>query len=97
MSRCLEYFLYFLTPHVKEVILIEMNKQMEVRALASAEFVKYLGLWLLMSTVSNVCSRHYFWDGQPPSKWSGAPLRFHKYMSYTRFKNIMKVLCYSNT
>jgi hypothetical protein len=47
--------------------------------------------------VSNGCSRRSFWEEQAPSKWSGAPFRFHKYMSYTRFENITKALRYSNT
>ena len=96
-SNCMEYFLYFLTPHVRQVVLVDTNNHLEGRVLAWGEFVKYIGLWLLLLTVLNGCSRKSFWDEQPPSEWSGAPFRFHKYMSYTRFENMMKALQYSNT
>jgi hypothetical protein len=96
-SSCLDYFFYFLPRHVKEVILVETNKQLEGRDATWGEFVIYMGLWLLMSTISNGCSRKQFWDEQPPSEWSGAPYRLHNYMSKTRFENITKALRYSNT
>ena len=79
------------------MVLVETNKVIIGREVTWGEFVKYLGLWFLLSTVSHGCSRRSFWDDNPPSEWSGAPFRFNKYMSYNRFESITNALRYTDT
>ena len=70
-SRCIDYFLYFLyflPPFIKKIILVETNKNVIGKEVTWGEFVRYLGIWLLLSTVSHGCSRRSFWDDNHPSE-----------------------------
>ena len=96
-TGCLDYFMFFLPPMIREIVLVETNKQLDGKELLWGEFVKYLGLWLLMSTVSSGCARRAYWAETDASEWSGAPFRFHQYMSYSRFEAITKALRYTDT
>ena len=96
-NACLDYFLYFLPPYIKDVVLVEINKQVLRKELLLREFIQYMGLWFLVSRISNGYPRRASWEDSEPSKWTGAPFQFHKYMCYMQFKNITKVLCHMNT
>jgi hypothetical protein len=72
-SSCLDYFIHFLPPFIKDVMLIETDKQINGKDVSRGEFVTYLGLWFLLSTVSHRCPRRAFWEDHDPSEWSGAP------------------------
>ena len=96
-SRCIDYFIHFLPPFIKDIILVETNKQINGKDVTWGEFVTYLGLWFLLSTVSHGCPRRAFWEDREPSEWSGAPFRLNKYMSFNRFEQITTALRYTDT
>ena len=65
-SKYIDYFLYFLpVDFFKDVILTATNREMKNGAggeMTWGEFVQYIGLWMLMSTVaSGVDRRYFFW------------------------------------
>ena len=95
-SRCIDYFLKFLPEFIKQTILVETNKVIDGRHVTWGEFMRYLGIWFLLSILSHGCSRRSFWEDTEPSEFCGAPFRFNKYMSYTRFEAITSALRYTN-
>lgn len=91
----LQVLLYFLPRNfIRLVVVDQMNEHLLSKGLLWGEFLKYIAIWFLMSMVSNRCARWYNWEESEPNKW---PFWFCKYMWYTRFKNITKVLCYTST
>ena len=67
---------YFIT-----VILPTMNKNLPVgeNKITFGEFLKFIGLWLLMATVQGSQYREY-WSEQPISMFRGAPFHFFDFM-----------------
>ena len=94
----LEWFLRFLPrQYVQDVLIPETNKSLEDTdmPLTFGEFLRWLGLWLLMSTVSGI-PREDFWATSDISMFYGAPFRFNKIMSKRRFNAILSSLNYTN-
>lgn len=56
------------------------------------EFFRFIGLWLLMSTVGGGFDKMEHWSKTIPSPESGAPFRFNEWMSKNRFKSIQAAL-----
>ena len=94
--KCIDYFLYFLpVEYFKEVILPETNLEMQNGAggeMSWGEFVRYLGLWILMSTVGYGGDRWRYFSSEPISPWNGAPWRLGKYMTGWKFERITSSL-----
>jgi Transposase IS4 len=80
---------------IKEVILIESNKQL-TPPLTIGEFKRFIGLFFLMSTTEGFFRRD-FWSRLPINMFRGAPYRFHEYMTRNRFDAIASSLRFSNT
>jgi hypothetical protein len=49
-----------------------------------------------MATVQVGCDRRSWFEDTEPSEFEGAPFRLQKYMSRTRFENIINALRYTN-
>ncbi len=61
------------------------------------EFLRWIGLWLLLATVkSGGVSRQDFWSTSPVSIEEGAPFRLHGYMSRYRFDLILSHVKYTS-
>ena len=56
------------------------------------EFVRYLGLWILMSSVGYGGDRRSYFSSEPISPWNGAPWRLGKYMTGWKFERITSSL-----
>ena len=60
------------------------------------EFVRFIGIWLLMSTVAIGCDRTSYWDNSVPSMWKGAPFRLGEYMPGWKFEAIIASLRFTD-
>jgi hypothetical protein len=60
------------------------------------EFFTYLGLWFAMSTCYFSGDRDMFWSSKEITFESGAPYRFHDFMSRNRFNGITQALRFTN-
>lgn len=77
-------------------VLIPQTNQKLTPPMDLNEFLRFLGLLLLMSTTRVGCNiRSWFHDSEP-SEFEGAPFRLQKYMSRNRFENIIRCLTYTN-
>ena len=93
----LSYFLGFLpTGYMQTVLLKESNKVVMEEAISWREFLRFIGLFLLMSTVSGSFDRRSYFSFTEVSEWEGAPFRLYKYMTGTRFNNIISYLRYTD-
>lgn len=89
--------LMFPVQYIKDVMLPEIRQQMNTKTpLEYGEFLRFLGLWLLMATIQGP-SRHEFWKRETVDMFVGAPFRLTEYMSKKRFEDILASLVYSNT
>ena len=95
-SKLFDWFLYFLPfDYIKEILIPCTNELIQGPQISEGEFVKYIGIWLLLSTVNAGGKRKQFWSPEPPNPFEGAPFRFNAYMSHTRFELITKALKYT--
>jgi hypothetical protein len=96
-NRRMSWFLHFLpVQFLHDVILVETNKNIEGKPVEWPEFLRFIGLLLLMSTVITGYDRRSWFDHTEPSEFGGAPFRLHKYMTRHRFENILSALRYTN-
>ena len=67
-NQCIDYFMYFLpVDFFKDVILTATNKSLmagDGGQITWGEFVRYIGLWLIMSTVASGVDRKHFFNEQ---------------------------------
>lgn len=87
--------LFFPKTFIVEVMIPKMNSKLRCGKLSYGEFLRFLGLWLVMGTVHNK-SRQAFWQTNDVSIFHGVPFRLHKYMSGKRFEDIFSALTYTN-
>ena len=73
------------------IILNETNKDLDDAPLSYGELLRFFGIILFMSTISGF-SRRDFWSNALVSMKTGAPYRFHEWMSLRRFEAIMNSL-----
>jgi hypothetical protein len=93
----MSWFLKFLpVQFMQEVILVETNKNIEGKQVEWPEFLRFLGLLLLMSTVLTGYDRRSWFEDSEPSPSGGAPFRIQKYMSRHCFETILSALRYTN-
>ena len=94
----LDWFLRFLPrQYIANVLIPETNKSLEDTdmPLTFGEFLRWLGLWFLMSTISGV-PREEFWSSSDVSMFYGAPFRLHSLMTKRRFNSILAALKYTD-
>ena len=58
--------------YVKDVILTEMNKVLDKQPVTYGELLRWIGLWVLISTV-DVSDRCSFWSSKSMNMYEGAP------------------------
>lgn len=83
--------LLFPKAHVENVILKQTNKELKLGPLSYGEFLRWIGLWLLMSTIQGP-ERHDFWKTNDIDVHDGAPFRLNNLMSRNRFDEILAAL-----
>ena len=92
-----EWIMYWLPwDHIKDVVIPETNKRLEKPPLTEGEFLKYLGIWFLLSTVNTGVDKRSFWCKQDPNPFFGAPFRLTPYMTCNRFEKIGAALKYTD-
>ena len=84
-------FLLFFPKIRIDTILKETNKNLAENPVTFGELLRFFWILLFMLTISGFSKRD-FWSSTPVSVKSGAPYRFHEWMSLQRFDNIMKSL-----
>jgi Transposase IS4 len=87
----LGYFIHFFPVKFIKTTVIPATNAALSDPLTWEEFLRFLGLILLMATAQGV-ARKEFWANDAPAMFSGAPFRLHSYMSRRRFELILKHL-----
>ena len=91
--------LFFFTPFVKNVIIPQTNNRLEAngfhRDLSYGEFLRWIGVWLLMSTLHGP-DRAAFWSLTDINRFHGAPWRLGDLMSRKRFDAILRSIFYTD-
>lgn len=94
-TRLQLFELFFPMEFVKTVIIIETNKQLQGKPLTYGEFLVFIGLWLMMSTIQGF-HRRDFWSKKEIDLYDGAPYRFGEIMTRNRFEDVLAALQYTN-
>ena len=72
------YFINFLPVEwMKNVLLGMTSKNLEGNPMRWDEMLTYLGLWILMSSITNGVNTRAYWDNSDSSPFKGAPLILH--------------------
>ena len=99
-QRYIDYFMHMLpVTFFKNVVLKQTNLEMAQGRggeITWGKFMRFVGLWLLMSTVAIGCDRSSYWDSSLPSMWKGAPFRLGEYMSGWKFEAIIAALRFTD-
>jgi Transposase IS4 len=72
-----------------------MNLRAELGSIQYGEFLRWLGVWLLIATIQGPARKDY-WKKDPVTMFSGAPFRFGEFMSRSRFEDILRSLTLTN-
>ena len=75
--------------------MVETNKIIDGNQLTLGEFLKFIGVCLLLSTTSGHKWQE-FWSASEVNIFKGAPFRLHGIMSKTRFEAILRALKITN-
>ena len=88
---------FFFLAYIKTTILPKTNNNLHHGhdQLQYGEFLQWLGLWLLMSTMVGP-QRHEYWAAYPINAFRGAPLRLGVWMSRARFDTILAALSFTD-
>ena len=70
------------------LIIDKVNDNIDGEKVTYGEFLHWIGLWLLMSTVDGT-DRCSFWSTKEVDPFDGAPFHLTKYMSQCWFENIL--------
>jgi hypothetical protein len=86
-DKRISWFLHFFPmAFLRDVIITETNNKMTGnKKLEEAEFLRFIGLLMLMATVQTSTSHRSWFEDTQPSEFEGAPFRLNKYMSRSRF------------
>ena len=82
---------------MKYLLLGITSKNLEGSTMSWGEMLTYLGLWILMSAVTNGGNNHIYWDHSYPSNFKGDPFIIHSFMSFARFDAITKALYFTDS
>lgn len=92
-------FILFLGKAMLQNLIIEATNARLVedgcRKLTYGEFLRWIGIWLFISTTSGCARREYWSTSAPTLEGSGTPYRFNHWMSRTRFEVILRYLCFA--
>jgi hypothetical protein len=92
----LGWLLYFLPmKYITTVLLVESSKVLPGKPLTLGEFIRFVGLWLIMATTAGN-NRTSFFEQTEPSAWEGAPFRLNEFMSKKRFDDIVQSLRFTH-
>ena len=88
---------FFFSAYIKTTILPKTNNNLHRGhdQLQYGEFLQWLGLWLLMSTMVGP-QQHEFWAAYPINAFRGAPLHLGVWMSRARFDAILASLSFTD-
>ena len=81
----------FMPKYIKEVLLPQTNINLTSSPLSYGEFLRWIGIWLLIATVIGP-ERKEFWSTKPVNPFEGAPFRVDGLMSRKRFDDILHAL-----
>jgi hypothetical protein len=81
--------------YIETVLIPETNNKLEGRPLTYGELLRWIGMWVIMSTVDGASQRS-FWSLKKLDIFDGAPFRLQEYMSRNRFEAILGALTYTN-
>jgi hypothetical protein len=80
---------------MENVIIVETNKKINGVHVTFGEILRFLGLWLYMSTLKGFRLSNY-WSSKRVSMYEGAPYRFYEFMTLKRFEAILLALSYTD-
>jgi hypothetical protein len=89
------FWKFFPKDYILNVVLPQTNKNL-LKELKKGEFTRFLGLVLLISTVTGSNHRD-FWATADISAFEGAPFRFNIWMTRTRFEEILNALRFTDS
>lgn len=89
------FLMFFPKTFLKSVILVETNKVIDGPQVSFGEFLRFLGIWLFLSTQKGHARREY-WSSKSMDPFNGPAYRFNEWMSRNRFENIITALRYTN-
>ena len=92
----LGYFLLFLpTSFIQNILLPMTSAQLDGGPIKFSEFMRYIGLWLLMSSQVKTAVREYFSSAPIDPYSNGALFRVNDIMTWNRFNAVTKALKYT--
>ena len=89
--------LFFFPDFIRNTIVPQTNNNLKAGnlQLTFREFIRWIGLWLLMSTmIGPQC--HKFWSMHTIDAFKGSPIHLHPWMSWTRLNKILSALSFTN-
>ena len=94
LNRYQLFQIFFPMDFVCNVIIEETNKSLN-KPISFGEFLVWIGLWIMMSTIQGFQRRSY-WSTDTIDPFVNAPFRFNKIMSRTRFEDILQNIKYTS-
>ena len=92
----LGYFLLLLPlEYIKTILLPMTSAQLDGGSIKLSEFMRYIGMWLLMSSQVKTAVREYFSSAPIDPYSNGALFRLNDIMSWNRFNAVTKSLKYT--
>jgi Transposase IS4 len=82
------------TKWLKEVLIVKTNKRVGGSPLTYGEFLRWIGLWMVMACHKGYTRRDY-WSTSAITMYSGALHRFLDLMSRNRFEDILTAISYT--
>ena len=77
-----------------EIIIDKVNEKIEGEKLSYGEFLQWIGVWILISTVDGT-DHHSFWLTKAVDPFKDAPFRVTLFISHCHFENILINLGYT--
>ena len=90
----IQLFEGFFPKELLEIIIDKVNEKIEGDKLSYGEFLRWIGVWILISTVDGT-DRRSFWSTKEVDPFEGAPFRVTTFISRRRFENILINLGYT--
>lgn len=95
-SRIDLFEMFFPKKFLVDVILVHVNNNNKLGKVEYGEFLRWLGLWFIMSTIEGP-NRRDFWSMDVIDVFNGSPFRLNLYMSRNRFEDILYSLGYTKS
>ena len=86
------FLLFFGWPIINLVIKCANANLPEEKQMDRGEFLRFIGTWLLASTIGGAFDKKEHWSTTMPLPEQGAPCRFNEWMRKNRFRDIMSTL-----